>query len=556
MGPGTYHLIRKILIIKDKIIIKGSGEKKTKVILKLPDSNIYISTPTVGAKIIPRVQATIYFPGENAQKVTIFIEDKEIINWNNPALFKTVDVDKKFKTVHFQGKEIIDVCGTGYKKLHVKVTYNDGTELDAYQPFLLENSWFYSWDTNAYISFDGIRNRDTKRRQHLSRDMKRGDREIFLEDTSEFNKGSYIIVNAPQTERWNKLSLNSCSWGNFRMFATRITEVKDKSVVVDQPSRIAMPLADAPYVESFTPISFCAVEDISFEQQGIIQKVLKTGTIQFRNAVNCRASNVSVIKSGFRPLYGRYVKNCSFINCTFIDAWNQHGSLAYAGFDYGWDCLIEGMETFRMRHGPTLNWTSSGNVIRNSIFHESDAQLHSGWCCDNLFEQCRIESTTYKYRGYGYGFYASPYNDSGHGPGGGPRNVIYNCDSVSLLSAVFMGGGGNHNWLIMYNKFKADSGPGIIQRLGCKNTRIEGNVFVLKDTKAPLIYYEFLDCTGDIIIGNNIYGGNGKLFQGASKPGQEQNNHFMPYTKNIPESTPPVQSIYKWQIKKYSSKSN
>jgi hypothetical protein len=555
LEPGKYILTRKLLITSDKTIIKGAGRKRTLISFRLPVSQIFVATSTVGAKIIPRIPVQIYFHGANARTVELSIDGKVIEKWSDPKTFKAAISGKGFKSVTIAGRKIIDAVGVGRKQLMVKVSYKGGPDKVRIQPFLLEKSWHYSWDTNALISFDGKRNQDKRARTKLTRELRRGNRDIYLSDTSKFTKGSYILVNAPETERWNKLSLNACTWGNFRLFAARVTDVKRDRIVIKQPSRLTLPLVDNPYVESFSPIRFCGIEDLTVEQCGEIQKDLRIGTIQFRNAADCRARNLTVIKSGFRPVYGRYVRNCQFSNCIFNDAWTQKRSLAYAGFDYAWDSLIEDFETFRMRHAPTLNWTCSGNVIRNSVFHESDAQWHSGWCSDNLFEQCRVESTTHKYNGYGYGFYASPYNDSGHGPGGGPRNVIYNCDSVSLQAAVFMGGGGNNDWMLMYNRFQADSGPGIIQRLGCRNARVEGNVFILKDAKSPMIFYEFLSNTGDVIKNNTVYGGNGKLFQGAGKPREANGNRFLPHTVKTPKTKPPVSSIYKWQLEKYPAKS-
>ena len=178
--------------------------------------------------------------------------------------------------------------------------------------------------------------------------------------------------------------------------------------------------------------------------------------------------------------------------------------------------------------------------------HEMDAQWHSGWCTDNLFEQCRIESTTTKHKGYGYGFYATPYDDSMHGPQG-QRNVVYNCTAYSLKSAVYLGGM-NRNWRIMYNMFFVDSGPGILARLNCGDNRIQGNVFVLKDSSAPMLWNEFLDNRGDIVLDNRIYGGSGRLCEGPGRPAKTENNRFFPFEPAPSLPRPPVPSIYRWQI--------
>ena len=63
---------------------------------------------------------------------------------------------------------------------------------------------------------------------------------------------------------------------------------------------------------------------------------------------------------------------------------------------------MENVETRKMRHAPLFQWAASGNVIRKSLFRESDGQWHAGWCNENLFEQCRIESVA-DHGSYGLG---------------------------------------------------------------------------------------------------------------------------------------------------------
>jgi len=372
-----------------------------------------------------------------------------------------------------------------------------------------------------------------------------------MNNTTNINEGDYLIVAAPTTERWSKLSLNKCTWGEFRYFIDKVVKIDDSTVELENPSRMDLPIIDKPYACTNPMITNCCVEGFTLEQEGNLQKDLLIGSILFYNAVNCKAENIKVINTGNRPLYGRRVKNCTFSNCDFEGAWNHSGSTAYAGFDYAWDCLIEDMQTIDMRHGPILNWACSGNVIRNSFFKGSDAQWHSGWCQDNLFEQCVIECPKNNNGSYGYAFYATPYNDSAHGPQG-PRNVIYNCKSDSLKAAVFLGGGGIYDWRIMYNNFTVHSGTGIIERLGCRNNYIIGNVFNLNDSSASLVYYEFMDNTGDVIKDNIIYGGNRQLYFGAGKPEICENNKQEYFSNQRATQSPPVPSIYQWQKSMYS----
>ena len=131
-----------------------------------------------------------------------------------------------------------------------------------------------------------------------------------------------------------------------------------------------------------------------------------------------------------------------------------------------------------MRHAPILNWACSGNVIRESTFHQSDAQWHSGWCNENLFEQCAIEAVGETRGSYGYGLFSTPIDDSMHGPNG-PRNVIYNCKVEGVKGGACLGGM-NQQWMLMYNSFLVENGPGVIERFGNRDNIIQGNVFILK----------------------------------------------------------------------------
>ena len=219
--------------------------------------------------------------------------------------------------------------------------------------------------------------------------------------------------------------------------------------------------------------------------------------------------------------------------------------LSYAGFEYGTDCLMERIETFDLRHAPLLNWCCSGCVIRDSVFHNSDAQLHSGYCMENLFEQCRIIETTGRFASYGFAFYATPFNDGMHGSCG-PRNVIYNCDARSRRSSIYLGGN-NFQWRIVYSRFLADSGPGVIARLNCRENIIRGNVFTLKDAAWPLLFNEYRENSGNVVADNLILGGNGKLLGGVAAKQEERGNRFLPVTESAPPPAAPVPSLYLWQ---------
>jgi hypothetical protein len=279
--------------------------------------------------------------------------------------------------------------------------------------------------------------------------------------------------------------------------------------------------------------------------------------VVFYHGWNCWAKDVTVKKCGRFPVYGSMAKWCEIRDCVFDDAWFKGGGgTAYTGWDRCWDCLMENVETFKMRHAPLFQWAASGCVIRKSVFHESDGQWHAGWTNENLIEQCVIESVR-GHGGYGYGMWASPPQDTAHGPNG-PRNVVYNCDVSSPRAGVWMGGM-NENWLILYNRFIVDSGPGVSAKTASFDHIVKDNVFVLKDGKSPMIFLATSDCIGAEIIGNGLYGGNGRFVAGRGKPAVVKDNKALMLSdsslrsasskQDAPRPIPEVPSIYEWQQK-------
>lgn len=219
------------------------------------------------------------------------------------------------------------------------------------------------------------------------------------------------------------------------------------------------------------------------------------------------------------------------------------GGTAYTGWDGCWDCLMENVETRKLRHAPLFQWAASGNVIRQSLFRESDGQWHAGWCNENLFELCRIESVA-DHGAYGFGLWASPPNDAAHGPNG-PRNVVYNCDVTSPKAGLWMGGM-KENWLILYNRFVVERGQGVYAGTTSFDHIIQGNVFALKDSQSPMLFLSRTNCVGVEVRNNRLYGGNGRIAAGPVQPLVMEGNQAFPQG-DAPRPTPPVPSIYEWQ---------
>ena len=311
-------------------------------------------------------------------------------------------------------------------------------------------------------------------------------------------------------------------------------------MTVSQPLRIDFPIVDGSFVHKITPIRQCGLEDLCLEQT----ENLWISSALFSHAWNCWARGVTVKKCGKFPIYGSYAKWCEFRDCVFDDAWFKgDGGTAYAGWDECWDCLMENMETFRLRHAPLFQWAASGNVVRKSVFHNSDAQWHAGWTNENLLEQCVITWARGN-GGYGFGLWASPPEDSKHGPNG-PRNVVYNCDFHSPKAGLWLGGM-NEGYMILYNRFRVNKGPGVEAQEASIDHIIRANVFVLRDRKASMVHLKTPDCIGMDILENELFGGDRKIVSGKAKAAMQEGNRVLPLG-TAPRPKPVVPSIFEWQ---------
>lgn len=548
-GKGCYRLTRKIAIRDSRIVLRGLGQAETRLEFGLPDSGVII-LPIGNTNIRSNTPIEIFFPAEQAQKISVALAGEVIQEFTKTSEFIALPDAPSHKKIRFPAKDIVAKAGKGLHLLEATVTYSNGETRSATASVNIAPDAFYNGPyAHSVISFVGkYYGPDTL----ITSSLRRGDRVLTVEDASHYQPGDYVSLwIAPEdAERWNRLVRNICTaWGIFREFVTVVEKVEGNQLTLLQPVRIDYPLEDKPRLRLFRPIEHCGIMDMSLAQLGEIQQELKMGTVIFSSAAQCRAENLLIHRPGTQGVLATTAKFCQVRNCTFDTPWRtKKGGLAYAGWERSWDCLTENLKTVKMRHAPILNWTCSGNVIRNSVFEESDAQWHSGWCRDNLFEQCSIVTTTQEFNSYGYAFYSTPNNDSQHGPNG-PRNVIYNCQSDSLFPAFYLGGM-NQQWMLMYNTATVQDGPAIVSRLGNRDNVIKGNVFRLK-TDFPMIFYEFLDNVGDRVEDNLIIGGSGKLAAGAGTPGSDRNNTFLPATAATPKSRPPAPSIYLWQKERY-----
>ncbi|MFP4057268.1 MAG: right-handed parallel beta-helix repeat-containing protein [Candidatus Brocadiia bacterium] len=537
LGPGVYHLDRPVTVRHDGVVIRGQGAEATRLVFRyaLPEEGIAIYWPPPGSRVGPATPLEMHCRPGGLRAMTLLVDETPIGRWARGR--------HSGNTFSFarRGSHAVGQVADGEHTLRAVAEYGGGAKLEAAIPIVVDSAWEdprQPPSSRAAITFEGPGWSGPRLR--LAEDGKRGSHALVLASSGDLRPGDGLVIDAPATERWKKLTRNRCPWGAYRRYEAVVERVEGREVRLGQPLRIDFPVADGAWVQKVLPRRRCGIEALSIEQT----ENLWITTVLFHHGWNCWASGVRVRMCGRFPVYGHMAKWCTIRECVFDDAWFKGGGgTAYAGWQHSYDCLMERCETFRLRHAPLVQWSASGNVVRQCVFHESDGQWHAGWTNENLFEQCVIESTR-GHGGYGYGLWASPPEDRAHGPNG-PRNVVYNCDVRSPKTGVWMGGM-NEAWLILYSRFVVGRGPGVFAKTASFDHIIRGNAFVLRDGKSPMVRLATADCTGVEVVGNRLYGGNGTFVAGQAEAAVLEGNQALPLGE-APRSQPPVPSIYEWQ---------
>ncbi|HHX40662.1 MAG TPA: right-handed parallel beta-helix repeat-containing protein [Armatimonadetes bacterium] len=537
LGAGTYYLDRPVVITRDGVVLRGAGAEKTRLVFRygVPAGGVRFCRPAPGATVTPTTAIEIHADPKELQALSLEVDGQQVRRIQRHAHWGGTF------SLSVAGSAVTARAGSGEHILKAVAEYPGGRKAEATLRVRTDASakaGRIHMPPAAAIVFSG--GAYASPRIKLARDGRRGDRELLLESTEGIAAGDRIRLRAPKTPRWDALVRNACQWGEYRRTELLVERVDGQRITVNQPLRIGFPVVDGAYAQEIQPIRRCGVEDLSLEQR----EPIWTSGIYFHNVWESWARGVAVKKAGRFPLYFTGAKWCEIRDCVLDDAWFKGGGgTAYAGWEQACDCLMENVTTYKLRHAPCVQWAASGNVIRKSAFYASDAQWHSGWTHENLYEECVIESTTDN-GAYGYGMWASPPEDTAHGPNG-PRNVVYNCDVRSPKAGLWMGGM-NENWLILYNRFIAGSGPGILAKTASFDHIIRGNVFCLADEKRPAVVLLSPDCIGVELIGNRVLGGNGQLWGGLGKPLVERDNRLEP-AGEAPRPRPAVPSIFEWQ---------
>jgi hypothetical protein len=539
LDAGEYDMLRPVIIRADNITIAGQGTSQTKINFRyqIADGKVAFWGLTDGQTIGPKTDLVIFAPPANFKSFELAVDGTQCSGYHpsmhsgNRSYLRTTPEEKLH---HFT---------PGKHQLTATAYYADGSTRSSNITINFDPNHV---DTTPIGCPDGVLSFHGSGFDSdpfpIAEDAKRGSTVIKLANTHDLQVGQWIFVRANETPERRALVQNACNWGIYRNYVVQITKVENKTIHIDKPLRIDFPKADESYVMRLGVIQNGGVKNLTIEQT---QDMWLT-SVMFTNAVNCWAQHVNVIKCGRHPVYANFAAHCEIRDCEFTEAWFKGGGgTAYVGWEKTYDCLMDNVITHNMRHAPLFQWSAAGNVIRDSTFHNSDAQWHSGWTNENLMENCVITSVKGN-GGYGFGMWASPPEDGAHGPNG-PRNVVYNCDVTSPLAGIWVGGM-NENWLILHNRIITDTGVGFYTKDNSFDHIIQGNVFVLKDQKSAMVKLMSPDCTGSEITNNQLYGGNGEFVQGLGQALLVQSNVHLPITKTMPKRpTPAVPSIFQWQ---------
>lgn len=541
LEAGIYDLDWPVTVRHNDVVLRGAGQEATTLTFRMaiPAGGVGFYQLEPNHHVGSATPLFVLFEPTGLNRMEMRCNGQIVREWENPD-----DADGNWFYRDATGWTLKNMgFPSGPATLTGNAWYFDGTSVTASLPINLD------WSFNDTRLVPEIRGAITFQGQGwyganvpLAADARRGTRTIPMTSVSNFSVGDHAFIRADATERWNALVRNECPHGIYRQYLFRIDDIRGNDLIANQPMRIEFPGVDAPYVQRIETIDRSGIENLTVVQT----ENLWIHSVWFYFGWECWARNVTARMCGRNPIYGYYAKWCEIRDCKFDDAWFKGGGgTAYGGWEMASDCLADGIETWNLRHAPLFQWAGAGNVIRNGVFHNSDAQWHSGWTNENLIEMCSIAA--WQGNGsYGYGMWASPPEDVKHGPNG-PRNVVYNCDVVSPKDSLWMGGM-NENWLIMYNRFHCQTGPGVYAKDASFDHIIQGNHFIVEDSAKPMVQFLTPDCIGAELIDNTLYGGNGNLLEGIFVNAEvTSGNVTLPLDTNAPRPAPAVPSIYLWQ---------
>ncbi|RRJ96100.1 endopolygalacturonase [Opitutaceae bacterium TAV4] len=576
LPAGTFLLESPVIVRDSGVTIRGAGRDRTRLIYQehIPFGTLRLHCWNPNGRIGPDSFWEIQTNPKNLTLMRVTATDQRHGKNDKIVLMENIRKDhwgNRFST-RLRGALVLETLGPGRHQIEAEVGYSTGEsfkktfEIDVAATPQPGDTW--ADQHGAFIiAGPGLQGP----RLPLASTARRGDNRLQLAPNHGLKPGDHIMIEAPATDRWNKLTGNVTPWGTYRINHYEITAVAGSSITIADPLRLEFPWEDGSYVQRIGVVSRSGFEGFTVEQKIFTPSSEFTGPriqhtlwypmedlwadgVTFAYAWRCWLRDVRVVNSGRNPIYITRSKQCEIRDVEADGAiFKGGGGTGYVGFERSFDCLMDGALTKDMRHAPNVQWGSAGNVIRNGHFIGSDAQWHAGWTNENLYENNIIEQTAADRTNgaYGHAFFASGPASSSHGPQG-PRNVVYNNDVSAPKDGVHMVGG-NEAWLILHNRFRLGQGRAIYGKEKSFDHTIRGNVFIMEKPDAVAVLFGSADCTGIDVMDNQFYGPlktitgfSGGLGDFGIVSGNKL--HPKPAASELPpRPQPAVPSIYEWQ---------
>jgi hypothetical protein len=558
---GVFTLKRPLIIRRDNIVLRGKGPAASggttirfeyglepkQIRWRFPNST---ERTLVGPSDVVEVHADMDSPmdGKKEKEATIRlkIDDKQVrqMKWKPDEL-------GHFR-IQIAGAAMVSEGFTpGDHTVTAEVTWKDGTTTSDSRPITLATKDGPNPSeiaAEAAIRFAG---RPAGPVIKFSETLPRGATSMPALQGLEVAPGDFLLIHVGPSDEWvSRVKAVPTSQGGsfyYRRALVQVKSVGDGKIEFNQPLRIEFEGGKFSWVRKIAMVQHCGVENLALEQP---QKLWTHG-IFFTDAANCWVKNVRIEKAGRNALWTNNVKWIEARDLEIHDAWFKGGGgTAYVGWENAADCLMDGVKSSLLRHGPNMQWSANGCVIRNGEFFDSDAQLHAGWPYENLFENCTVHSIAGN-GSYGYGFFIVGPESHIHGPMG-PRNVLFNNDINSNMAGLWFGGS-NEGYKVLYNRFNVGDGPAVLLKNGAFDHTFLGNVFITKKPVPAAVLLVTPDCTGNDFIRNKFYGVvdnsfilNPFIFAGAIPPAVNKDNEFLSFAEAA-RPTPPVPSLFEWQ---------
>jgi hypothetical protein len=563
LESGDYQLKRPVVIRANNIVLRGRGTTAAgttriafayglgeKEIRWMHPSAEPPATTVIGPTDLIEVHADLDSPadgqkGTGAQlRLLVNGVQKRILKWEPTET-------GRFRTMMSGASLLAEDSSPGPVEISAEVTWKDGTTSSSKRLITLQRQATeepFEVGAEAAIQFIG---REASPRLPLPAALNRGDTSMAVPPSLSLQPGDFVMIHAGPSAEWmtkvRAVPLDRGGSSLFRRAIVQIASVADGTVTFSQPLRQSFELDRASTVQKLDMVRRSGVEDLVLAS---VEKNWLHGILFVRTA-ECWVKNVHFLKPGRNGFWTRDVKWCEARDVEFHDAWFKGGGgTAYVGWESAHDCLMDGVTSSQLRHGPNMQWSTSGCVIRNGEFDDSDGQFHAGWPTENLIENCTIRSRLGN-GSYGYGFFIVGPESHIHGPQG-PRNVLYNNNIESDQAGLWIGGS-NEAYLFLYNRVAVKQGPAVLLKYGAFDHTFHGNVFQTREPVPSAVFIVTPDCTGLRFTDNRFYGvvnndqaPGAMLFAGAIAPSVDEGNELLPF-EDAPRPSPAVPSIFEWQ---------